>query len=373
MQLIGTLAAWCLVALLLAMTLLPLWRVGSWPVRLCDFFRLQIMVLALGLLLALAIVAWRSGWNYQLGIGALLLTLIVGWQLSYILRYTPLWPLEVPVAPPNASSIRLTVVNLKVDNPAKRRVLQQLQELDVDLLLLIEIDSDWAAALAPLEDKYPHRQGVVLGDGLGLMLWSRLPLENAQVRYLVSDSRPSIFAHVTAGEERLNYVGLHPLPPGLPEDDGAGRHDSRVRDAELMLVAKIVAEQPRASWIVSGDFNDVAWSHTTRMFQRISGLSDPRVGRGFYNSYHAMYPWLRFPIDQVFVSSNASIEEMARFQSAGSDHFAITAAVSFSHRPPANNPTPSSSDVRQAAELVEEGREDAAGGEQSPANVRCLS
>lgn len=368
MQLIGNVVAQCLLVLLVVMTLLPMWRVGHWPVRLCDFFRLQIMLVAIGLLIAILIVGWRSGWGYQLGIGVLLSTLIAGWQLSHIVRYTPLWPVEVPAGPEHASSIRLTVVNLKVDNQAKQQVLQQLQDLDVDLLLLIEIDEDWAVALSPLEDSYPYRQGVVRGNGLGLMLWSHLPLENAEVRHLVTESRPSIFAQVRVGEAEVNYVGLHPLPPGLPEDDGAGRHDSRIRDAELMLVADIVAQRPDACWIVSGDFNDVAWSHTTRMFQRISGLKDPRVGRGFYNTYHAQYPWLRFPIDQVFISSNGRIAEMGRFPPAGSDHFAITAEVGFVQQQP-SGPTASPSDVQEAEELVEEGMEDAEKGSQCTAGA----
>lgn len=358
MQLMGIIAAYSLLILLVVMTLLPLWRVGSWPVRLCDFFRLQIMVLAIALLVVFLIVAWRSGWGYQLVIGVLILALVAAYQLSHIVRYSPLWPVEVPATAENASSIRLTVVNLKVDNQSKQRVLQQLQDLDVDLLLLIEVDADWAAALSPLEDKYPHRHGVVRGHGLGLMLWSRLPLAKADVRHLVTESRPSIFAQVKVGQEDVNYVGLHPLPPGLSEDDGAGRHDSRIRDAELMLVADIVAKNPAAAWIVSGDFNDVAWSHTTRMFQRISGLKDPRTGRGFYNSYHAKYPWLRFPIDQVFLSSNGRIAEMSRFRPAGSDHFAIMAEVSFVKQQP-SGPTASSADVEEAEEMVEAGREDA--------------
>lgn len=358
MQLIGSFLARSLVLLLLAMTLLPLWRVGYWPVRLCDFFRLQIFVLAVGFAVALAIIAWRTHWSYEFGIGVLVLTLIAGWQISQIVPYTPLWPLEVPGAARQDKSLRLTVVNLKVENQAKQRVLQQLQHLEVDLLLLIEMDSDWADALRPLEDRYPYRQGVVRGDGVGLVLWSRLPLENAEVRYLVSESRPSIFAQVILDEQKVNYVGLHPLPPGLSEDDESGRHDSRIRDAELMLVAETVAQDPQATWIVSGDFNDVAWSHTTRLFQRISGLKDPRVGRGFYNTYHANYPFLRFPIDHVFLSSNGRIAEMRRFHPEGSDHFAITATVAFGHQPQ-STPTASTEDVEEAEEMIEEGQEDA--------------
>ncbi|QDV25233.1 hypothetical protein Q31a_35560 [Aureliella helgolandensis] len=358
MELIGSIAGRCLLLVLVVMTVLPLWRVGSWPVRLCDFFRLQISVLAIGLLLAFLIVAWQTDWSYELGAGVLLAVLIAGWQISHFVRYTPLWPLEVSDAPADARPIRLAVVNLKVENQAKQSVVQQLQDLEVDLLLLIEFNAAWAEALSTLEDQYPHRQGVEHEDGVGLMLWSQLPLENAEVRYLVSESRPSIFTQISVDEHAINYVGLHPLPPGLPDDEDGGRHDSNVRDAELMLVADIVAKDPDASWIVSGDFNDVAWSRTTRLFQRISGLKDPRVGRGFYNTYHAEYPWIRFPIDQVFVSSNGRIAEMGRFHPAGSDHFAITATISFVHQPAAN-PTASPSEREDAEEMVEKGLEDA--------------
>jgi hypothetical protein len=114
--------------------------------------------------------------------------------------------------------------------------------------------------------------------------------------------------------------------------------------------------------VVAGDLNDVAWSHTTRLFQRTSGLLDPRVGRGLYSTFHAAYPFLRWPLDHVFFSREFRLRRLERLPAFGSDHFPILVEVSYeparAHEHEAPRPEPGNR--HEVRERIAEGREQAA-------------
>ena len=215
------------------------------------------------------------------------------------------------------------------------------------------------SALQSLEAKYPYREEVIRDEGLGLALWSKLPLRETEVRHLVSDRRASIFTDLELPDGTVaRFCGIHPTPPGLRDATPGGRRDSRVRDAELILVADQVKEKSDRPWIVAGDFNDVAWSDTTSLFKHLSGLRDPRVGRTLLNTYHSNHPLWRYPIDQVFLPNNSEIHSLSRVYLPGSDPLAVVAEF---HIPPVASEKPSASgeEISEAREIVEEGEEDA--------------
>lgn len=341
-----------------ASALIPFIRHGAWIIRLWDFPRAQTLFLGGVAAVGFAACTWRAGLRTDLlvSLGLVIAAMLVqGW---FILRYTPLWPARVPKT--SESDLRLLVMNLDKRNTMHEAVAAEIERVDPDLLLLLEIGDEWHNALGGVRTRFDHHLEVVRGEGLGIALWSRFPLEDERIDHIVSERRASLWTTVQCPDTPpIYFAGLHPTPPGLEVQHGSGRYDSRIRDAELIKVAERIASSDHTPWIVAGDFNDVAWSHTTRLFQRISRMLDPRIGRGMYNTYHAQYPLLRYPLDHVFLSTGLAVHRMRIIKTPGSDHFGVLIEVEFdrSHQP--EPPKPDSGDREEAAEMTEEGHESA--------------
>lgn len=346
-----------LAVVLFAGTVIPFLHTGSWLVRGFDFPRLQMAALCAGLALAIALVGGLSDWRREPWFWMGLCVLLAAWHGTYVVRFTAMWPVAVPDA--EQTDLSLVVANLDFRNDDRAAALEVLQGLDADAYLLIEVDRAWLDALAPLRDAREHRLEAVRDEGLGIVLWSATPLRDAEIEHLVSDRRPSLHASLTIHRRAVRLVGTHPTPPGLSKRHAEGRHDSRVRDAELLLIAETVAEEPDRAWVVAGDFNDVAWSRTTSLFARRSGLLDPRVGRSLLNTYHARYTLLRYPLDHVFVSPGFRVGAFERVRIPGSDHFAVRVELELPESPEGAEPEGSESQ-EEADAMIRQGEEDAA-------------
>ncbi|MEM9944264.1 MAG: endonuclease/exonuclease/phosphatase family protein, partial [Planctomycetota bacterium] len=285
------------------------------------------------------------------------------WQSSHIIRFSPIWPKEIPDSVVNRDGLEINfvVANLDYENhQSASAVIQDLQSVDADVLLLIELNEPWMKELSQIRDSYAHHYEYVRGEGLGIAIWSQLELQENQTKFLISNRRASLWTKLVSPQGRaINFVGVHPTPPGLLDSTDDKRRDSRVRDAELILVAKLIAERTDEPWVVAGDFNDVAWSHTTRLFKRTSGLLDPRIGRSFMGTFVAQYPPCRCPIDHVLLSKDFAVRQLSRMRITGSDHFAVSASVSIESIEKGVEPRPEANDEDDAAQIVEEGVEDA--------------
>jgi endonuclease/exonuclease/phosphatase (EEP) superfamily protein YafD len=52
-------------------------------------------------------------------------------------------------------------------------------------------------------------------------------------------------------------------------------------------------------------------------------MLDPRIGRAFFNTFHAHYPLVKWPLDHVFHSSHFMLEDIRKLSDIGSDHYPL--------------------------------------------------
>lgn len=313
-----------LTLLVVLATVLPLMRWSHWMVRGLDFPRMQLAVIAAAVLLAQCLLLDTASAMSQLMIAATTLCLL--WQVRCILPYTALWPREVKPArnPAAGREISILTANVLTTNRKADLLLALVDTHQPDILVTMESDEWWQEQLEALEDRMPFSVKCPLDNLYGMHLYSRLPLGDEEICYLVEKDVPSIHATIeleSGDQVRAHF--LHPAPPSPTENN-----ESAERDAELVIVARSVAESDMPV-IVAGDLNDVAWSATTRLFRKISGLLDPRVGRGTFNTFHVNYPFLRWPLDHIFHSRHFTLVDMRRLPDIGSDHFPLLTRLAF--------------------------------------------
>jgi endonuclease/exonuclease/phosphatase (EEP) superfamily protein YafD len=113
------------------------------------------------------------------------------------------------------------------------------------------------------------------------------------------------------------FHAIHPTPP-MPQHNPS----SSDRDAEMMKIA-FMAKDSKIPVVVAGDFNDVAWSSTTALFQNVGGLLNTRIGRGFYNTFDATSSLMRWSLDHVFVTEEFRVADFRLGSEIDSDHFPL--------------------------------------------------
>ncbi|WP_430233380.1 endonuclease/exonuclease/phosphatase family protein [Nitrosomonas communis] len=299
-------------------TALPICRYDAWWIRNFDFPRLQLFILIIFTLILEFLLLDLSSIYTQIFIVAAFSCLI--YQAWWIIPYTLLFPVEVKTSKCDDTQkrIRIIIANVLMSNRNAEGLIELVHDYDTDVLVTLETNLWWQMHLSSLETVYPYRVSCPLDNKYGMHIYSKFEMINPQIEYLVEPDKPSIHALIllpSGHKIRIHFV--HPAPPSPTENEASSE-----RDAELLIIARSVAETS-IPVIVTGDLNDVAWSKTTRLFRKISGLLDPRIGRGMYNTFHAGYWFLRWPLDHLFHSKHFKIKRIIRLRNFGSDHFPL--------------------------------------------------
>lgn len=308
-------------------SLIKLVKIDHWVIRFFDFPQLQF--LSLGILVLVSAFIWLNIYHPVNIIFILSVLGVALYQASLIFPYTVFHSKEIKTSKDSDHDLKILVSNVYQPNESYQAILELIDEVNPDVMFLVETNQRWEENLKALEQKFSYHLKEPLDNMYGLLFYSNLTLKNAEIRHVVKDDIPSVRTKLLLknGKEILFY-GVHPEPPSPTEN-----YRSSERDAELYLLAKEIRSQDAIPTIVVGDLNDVAWSKSTRIFQKISRLLDPRKGRGFFNTYHAKYP-IRWPLDHFFISDHFRLAEIHVHHSIGSDHFPVSMSIKYA---PDNN------------------------------------
>ncbi len=325
----------------------PATPITHWTFRVFDYIRIQILVLQI----LLVIVSFFLFDKYPsiLLVSQIFLTGTIIYQATIIFPYLPTFNLFKN--PKNPSNV-LTVISVNVlqKNSQYNRLIELINEVQPDILLTLETNKEWENALQAIEKHYSYTHKIPLENRYGLHFYTKLEVKKSKEHYFITDDRPAIEAHLFDYEGNdFVFLGIHPPPPSPTE-----KPTSKQKDAEFMKAAQLIRKLHSPS-LVTGDFNNVCWSRSARMFAKVSNLQDSRIGKGIHGTFPVRPSFMRFPLDLLFSSKEIQVHEIKTLRDVGSDHlpfFAKFSVVKSNY----SKPTSLNSELKEHAnDIIEEG------------------
>ncbi|OAB78055.1 endonuclease/exonuclease/phosphatase family protein [Cochleicola gelatinilyticus] len=312
-------------AIAIVLTLVPLIAIDYWWIRMFDFPHIQLTVLTFTAMITYFMRFDIKSWQDHFFAFAIIGCFI--FQFVKIYPYTPFAPYVVLNSTPEKSErdISIYTANVFQENKEKDAVIADIITRDPDVLLFLETNKDWQNHIEKhVLKSYPYTILEPLPNTYGMLLYSKKKLIDPKIKYLVDDSIPSFHTKLLlTPTDTVQVYTIHPTPP-MPQHNPS----SSDRDAEMMKIANM-SRASKLPVLVIGDFNDVAWSATTSLFENVGELLDVRKGRGFYNTFNANSFLLRWPLDHIFVSSEFRVIQVTLGKDIHSDHFPTFTHLSF--------------------------------------------
>ena len=220
-----------------------------------------------------------------------------------------------PVAAAGARPLTLLFSNVLSNNVEHGRLLDLAARESPEIILLQEFVPHWQAAVAPLREAYPHHFEYIEPEGLGMALYSRLPIA-PRLDFYGPDGLSILTARIGGeGEAQFQLVSAHPAAPFFAVDFNRRRE-------ELRALGEALAERgdDRLPLLFAGDLNLTMWSPLYRDVAGPAGLINARRGFGLEPSWPTFMTLLGVPLDHALCDPRIRVEEFDVLGSIGSDH-----------------------------------------------------
>lgn len=318
LYLVIALSTWVIILSLLSL----IHDLKYWYFKILDFPRLQYLILATVLFFLFLVL--NKKWKFSsvfLALGLITSVFIHG-NLIFPYFFGEKTVLDAPANQNEENKLGILIANVLITNRKSEEFIQIIQNADPDLILAMEVDKWWVDQLQVLKNNYGYYIEYPLDNAYGMALYSKFPIENQEIAFLNKDDVPSFHvALLLESGKKFKFHGVHPVAP-VP----SGKYPDNVGEKEVSLlkVSKMIGKE-EIPVIVAGDFNDVSWSNTSRLFQNRAKLNNVRIGRGIYSTFNAESFLLRWPLDHFFVTKEFAVSRFERLEKFGSDHFPLYA------------------------------------------------
>jgi endonuclease/exonuclease/phosphatase (EEP) superfamily protein YafD len=236
----------------------------------------------------------------------LILVVVLGMNLYAFVPWY--WPTSRPAE----ANLRILVANLHADNENYQGFLDCVAQADPDVILLQEVDHNWERALVALEEDYPHGIHDASDDPWGVMLRSRLPLQELELVPMGKYQASLGLATVQVEGQAVRLYNVSSSPP-------ISARAASWRNGQFDKVAARVREDARPS-VVAGDLNTTMWSPDYARLTFDTKMKNTRRGFGILPTFPAWNGMALIPIDHSLVSESIGVLSYGPVQGFGSDH-----------------------------------------------------
>ena len=301
--------------LFFALLILIFWMSSSYPFELFCHFIPEYFLISL-VIVTLAVVYRNRYWMVL----SVLIAVIVFWQIAPFLPYKSFSVPEDNIPNFKERRVRILLANVRTLNPEHFRLINLIGESKPHIVVLHEIDHQWASSLRSLSEEMPGSVTFPRGDDFGIGIFSKYQISDGEIIFPGNAEIPSARCTIHLPGGAFSLFSTHPLPP-------VSEPYFKMRNVQLKEVARLVRERKNGPALVAGDLNMSPWSPYFDRFLKASGLRNARIGHGLLPSWPVDWPYLLTPIDHILVSPDIQVLSIRRGPDIGSDHYPIIADI----------------------------------------------
>lgn len=228
---------------------------------------------------------------------------------------------QKPLGGVKTSKLKLFHSNVLSSNTLHTKLIDQINQENLDIILLQEVDNSWVNSLSVIKSTYSHVIERPRSDNFGIALYSNMPILDYQIHAITHFELPTIEAKIKTGNSFFYLIGTHPPPPVNKQ-----YYDNR--NTQISFIAQ-TARKIKGAKIVLGDFNTTIWSDDYTAFESETGLFNASKGFGIIPTWPTNLIPFMIPIDHCLVSNHFNVKTIKSGQPIGSDHLPLVIELEF--------------------------------------------